>query len=181
MRTGSLLISVELLVKLLERDALQILVLPVIWPRFSIGNVLSWISSWNLFHLQWKLTIKTHFPPDDCNYCDFLGLHVFVIGPACCTLWILGAFFTLTFFYGKGLQSSMSVCIHLWKYVSFLSFTLCHTEATDLLQNLSLDSQTKTLEAPEATKKVMMRSCSCLNDSFYKFVNYLLFPSKFVY
>lgn len=37
-----------------------------------------------------------------------------------------------------------------------ISFTfLLSIEATDLLQKLSLDSQTKTLEIPEPTKKVI--------------------------
>ena len=38
------------------------------------------------------------------------------------------------------------------------SFTCISLEATDLLQKLSLDSQAKTLEIPEPTKKVMCNS-----------------------
>lgn len=41
-----------------------------------------------------------------------------------------------------------------------ISFTfLLSIEATDLLQKLSLDSQTKTLEIPEPTKKVIFTLC----------------------
>lgn len=50
----------------------------------------------------------------------------------------------------------VSVCVFLLSLESmcFLYFSLS-IEATDLLQKLSLDSQTKTLEIPEPTKKVI--------------------------
>lgn len=44
--------------------------------------------------------------------------------------------------FGRLIQKSMS------------SFTMLSLEASDLLQKLSLDSQTKTLEIPEPNKKV---------------------------
>lgn len=60
---------------------------------------------------------------------------------------------------------------YLQRWVAPVSFTF-FTEGTELLQKLSLDSQTNTLEAAEATKTVNVKVCSVnflqtLNDIFH--------------
>lgn len=57
------------------------------------------------------------------------------------------------------LASSLVIIVHWFRNMFFL-YLLLSIEAADLLQKLSLDSQTKTLEIPEPTKKVLASTTS---------------------